>query len=253
MTIISFWSYKNRIGLILYNFIIIKIIIYLPNIISSLVGSATMARKRSFTGIITGDIINSRGVNPKYWLPFLKKTLSGEGKTPAVWEIYRGDSFQLEVKDPADTLMTAIRIKASIKCIKNLDVRMAIGIGEKDYTASKISESNGEAFVYSGERLETLKKEKQNLAVKTRWSDFDREMNLCIRLALIAMDNWTTGAATLVTILADNPDITQTRLAEKLNITQSAVSGRQKRAYYHEVRDLEILFREKIKKLVQGI
>lgn len=211
-----------------------------------------MARKKALTAIITGDIINSRGMSPKYWLSALKKTLSREGKIHAMWEIYRGDSFQLEVADPSDAFLTAIRIKATIKTIKNLDVRMAIGIGEKEYAASRITESNGEVFVYSGEKLEGMKKEKQNLAIKTRWSDFDREMNLCIRLALIAMDNWTTGAANLIRILSDNPDITQTKLAQKLNITQSAVSGRQKRAYYNEVRDLEILFREKIEKLIQG-
>lgn len=211
-----------------------------------------MARKKAFVGIITGDIINSRGVNPRQWLVKLKKTLSLVGKSPETWEIYRGDSFQIEVRNPADTFLTAMRIKASLKSIRNLDVRMAIGIGEKKYGGSKITESNGEAFIYSGEKLESLKREKQNLAVKTRWEDFDRDMNLCIRFALIAMDNWSWAAAELINILIDHPNITQTKLAQKLNITQSAVSGRQKRAYYNEVRDLETLFREKIERLIRG-
>jgi predicted transcriptional regulator len=43
--------------------------------------------------------------------------------------------------------------------------------------------------------------------------------------------------------------MTQQKLADKLKITQSAVSGRQKRAYYYEIKDLEALFREKIEKL----
>ncbi len=209
-----------------------------------------MTKKKAIVGIITGDIINSRNANPRQWLPILKKILALNGESPGTWEIYRGDSFQLEVKNPSDTLLTAIRIKANLKTIKNLDVRIAIGIGEKEFVASKITESNGEAFIYSGERLESLKKEKQNLAIKSRWDDFDREMNLYIRFALIAMDNWSTGAADLIKILIDNPDITQTKLAEKLKITQSAVSGRQKRAYYYEIRDFETLFKEKIKKLI---
>lgn len=209
-----------------------------------------MARKKAFIGIITGDVINSRGSNPKQWLSILKKTLTLEGQSPKVWEIYRGDSFQLEVANPADTLLTAIRIKANLKSIKNLDVRIGIGIGDKKFAASKITESNGDAFIYSGEKLESLKKEKQNLAVKSRWTDFDREMNLYIRFALIVMDNWSTGAADLIKILIDNPDITQNKLAKKLKITQSAVSGRQKRAYYYEIRDLEVLFRDKIEKLI---
>src|SRR5688572_22151866 len=131
-----------------------------------------MTKKKTVTSIITGDIINSRDTHPTIWLPTLKKALAAEGKNQKTWEIYRGDSFQLEVKNPADTLLTAIRIKAKIKSIKNIDVRMAIGIGEKEFPAEKITESTGKAFVNSGEKLESLKKEKQNLAIKTRWNDF---------------------------------------------------------------------------------
>ncbi|WP_332910804.1 hypothetical protein [Algoriphagus boritolerans] len=35
---------------------------------------------------------------------------------------------------------------------------MAIGIGEKNYSGSKISESNGPAFVFAGEKFDRLKK-----------------------------------------------------------------------------------------------
>jgi hypothetical protein len=209
-----------------------------------------MTRKNVVTSIITGDIINSRGSKTKQWLPVLKKALALTGKSPQTWEVYRGDSFQLEVKNPAEALLAAIRIKAYIKSIKNVDVRIAIGIGEKDFNSNRITESNGEAFVYSGEKIENLKQEKQNMAVKTKWPDFDREMNLYMRFALIAMDSWSTGAADLIKMILDNPEITQTKLAKRLKITQSAVSGRQKRAYYNEVKDLEILFREKVEKLI---
>ncbi|NBW35079.1 MAG: hypothetical protein EBR30_08690 [Cytophagia bacterium] len=67
------------------------------------------------------------------------------------------------------------------------------------------------------------------------------------------MDNWSTSAADLIKILLDNPDITQMKLATKLKITQSAVSGRQKRAYYNEVKELEVLYREKITNLLRTI
>ena len=210
-----------------------------------------MTKKNKITSVITGDLINSRKIkNSKQWLIPLKKTLSLEGSSPQTWEIYRGDSFQLEVKDPALAFLTAIRIKATIKSIRNLDVRMAIGIGQKEFIGSKITESNGEAFINSGEKLESLKKEKQNLAVKTPWPDFDKEMNLYIRFALIAMDNWTVGAAELIKIQIENQEITQVKLAEKLKITQSSVSERIKRSYYSEIMELESLYQEKSKKII---
>jgi predicted XRE-type DNA-binding protein len=210
-----------------------------------------MAKKNIITSVITGDLVNSRKIgNPNKWLIPLKKTLSLEGTSPRTWEIYRGDSFQLEIKNPANSFLVAIRIKATIKCIKGLDVRMSIGVGTKEFVGSKITESNGEAFIKSGEKLETLKKEKQNLSVNTPWEDFNKEMNLYIRLALIAMDNWTTGAAELVTNLIDNQEITQSKLAEKLKITQSSVSEKKKRAFYSEIMELESLYCEKIKNLI---
>ncbi len=77
------------------------------------------------TSIITGDIVHSQMSNPGIWMDLLKQQFLKSGSSPYTWEIYRGDSFQLEVVNPAKALETAILIKASIKCIKNIDVRMA--------------------------------------------------------------------------------------------------------------------------------
>jgi hypothetical protein len=205
---------------------------------------------KKITSVITGDIIQSRRTNNPVWLPKLKKALSLEGKTPRTWQVYRGDSFQVEVKDPAGAFLTAIRIKATIKTIKNLDVRMAIGIGDKKYTSQRVAESDGEAFVHSGQKFETLKKLKITLAIQTNWPDFDREMNVCFRLAAIAMDNWTSTSAELIQILASQPDLTQQTLAKRLGVTQPSISERQNRAHFDEVMELEKLFREKVTKLI---
>jgi hypothetical protein len=208
-----------------------------------------MPEKKNITSVITGDIIQSRKTNNPVWLPKLKKALSLEGKTPRTWQVYRGDSFQVEVKDPASAFLTAIRIKATIKTIKNLDVRMAIGIGDKKYSSQRVAESDGEAFVHSGQKFEMLKKLKQTLAIQTNWPEFDREMNVCFRLATIAMDNWTSTSAELIQILASQPDLTQKTLARKLGVTQPSISERQNRAHFDAVMELEKLFREKVNKL----
>ncbi|HYF67206.1 MAG TPA: SatD family protein [Ohtaekwangia sp.] len=204
-------------------------------------------KKRKIISVITGDIINSRKVDTRQWLRELKKVLLTEGETPSTWEIFRGDSFQLEVKDPGRSLYMAIKIKATIRRIKGLDVRMAIGIGEKGFKAQKITESNGEAFINSGEKLETLKKEKQSLALKTPWSDFDEEMNLCIKLALVVMDNWPVKNAELVRLLLDDPTLIQSKLASRLKISQAAISGRLKRSLYADILALNTLYSKKIK------
>lgn len=209
-----------------------------------------MAVNKNITSVITGDIVQSRLTPHSAWLGKLKKVLSLEGKSPRNWEIYRGDSFQVEVRDPREAFLTAIRIKAAIKTVKNLDVRMAIGIGDKKFSSKRVAESGGQAFIRSGETLETLKKSKQNLAIKSAWADFDREMNVCFRLASIPMDDWTTTSAELIQILTTNNRLTQKALAKRLGITQPSVSERQNRSHFEEVMALEELYRDKIKSLI---
>jgi hypothetical protein len=207
-----------------------------------------MANRQITTSVITGDIVQSRK-SESDWLPVLKKTLSMEGKSPRVWEIFRGDSFQVEIKDPARAFFAAVRIKSAIKTMANLDVRMAIGIGGKNADREKLAESDGEAFINSGEKFETLKKVKQTLAIKTPWPAFDRDMNICFKLACIPMDDWTPNSAELVHLLTQHEGLTQTELARKLDVSQPAVSERQNRAHYDEIMELDGLYREKIQQL----
>ena len=101
------------------------------------------------TSIITGDIIKSRKVkNPDVWLTTLKTALNTIVDNKSNWEIYRGDGFQIEIKEPKESFLIAMYIKACLKTIKGLDVRLAIGIGTVNFKGEKITESNGEAFQY---------------------------------------------------------------------------------------------------------
>lgn len=197
--------------------------------------------------IITGDIIDSRKLkNPKLWMDPLKKVFNKIGPGPKAWDIYRGDAFQLEVADPTQALWVAIRVKALIKSKAGVGARMAIGIGNKDFSAPRITESNGEAFVFSGDKYEQLKKERITLAVETPWQEINRQLNVCIRLALIAIDSWSRVSAEYVSLRMESPHLTQVQLAEKLGINQSSASARQKRAYYDEIMLLEKFYRELI-------
>lgn len=196
--------------------------------------------------VITGDIVNSTSANPKIWLPQLKNELNRTGENPRQWEIFRGDSFQILVEDPAQALASSIRLKAAVKMLKDLDVRMSIGIGNINHRSPQITESNGTAFIHSGEKFELLKKEKINLAVKTDWPDFDRDINLCLRLALLTMDKWTPNAAEMVKVALDHPDAAQAELGQFIGIKQNAVSSRLKRAAFDEMEEMIRVYQEKI-------
>lgn len=202
------------------------------------------------TGVITGDIIKSRNIKDQnIWMEQLKYALNTLSSDNSYYEIYRGDSFQYECRDIYDSFINAVYIKSCIKTIKGIDVRMSIGIGKKDYKGNTVSESNGEAFVHSGETFETLKKEKVNLKIKTSDFTLNEELNLYFKLALIAMDNWTTNSAEIVKLSIEHPTMIQAELAKLIGISQDAVSKRQKRAYLDEILELDKLYRQKINQL----
>ena len=196
--------------------------------------------------ILTADIINSRKLPSKKWMADLKAFLNTFGKSPNEWEIYRGDEFQLEIKNPEDALLVAFQLKALFKSI-HLDIRISIGFGEKTYKTRKITESNGSAFIRSGETFETLKKLKLNLAINSGDVIFDEELNLMLKLSLSFLDNWLQQSAEFVLVAIQNPTLSQEEIGTLLCINQAAVSRRQKRANYELIKELDLYFRKKIK------
>ena len=211
--------------------------------------------------IITGDIIASRKlVNQEKWLLPLKNLFANWGNNPKNWELYRGDFFQLEITNIDDVLLKALEIKALIKKVEpvderkniaTIDVRIAIGIGDKSYSAETISESNGSAFIFSGEKFDLLKKENTTIGIKTPWQDFDEEINLYLKLAAIFMDKWSVSSAELMQIVLKHPHATQEAIGKQLGIKQNSVSGRWKRTYINEILEVNKMFQKKIKKLLK--
>lgn len=195
--------------------------------------------------VLTGDIINSRDVDPRQWLPVLKELLNRYGQEPKSWEIFRGDSFQL-VLDPVKALQAAVHIKAGIRQVKNLDVRIAIGVGEEDYSAAKVSESNGEAYVRSGECFEALKK--QNLAVNTG-TPLDEPVNLMLSLALLSMNTWSATVSGAIRTSLENPEKSQAEIAGLLERSQSSVSEALSRGGFEEVMQMIGYFEKQVKQL----
>ena len=207
--------------------------------------------------VIKGDIIASRTLpSQEAWMVPLKTLFNSWGTTPQDWEIVWGDSFQIEFNNPYLVLERAIQIKSLIKTTSRentgsksslVDVRMAIGIGTKDYAGERVLENNGTAFVHAGDKFATLKKENLNLAIKSPWTTFDEDMNLYLRLIGNFMDNWTISSAALMLTILQNQGKTQEEIGNLLGIKQSGVSGRWKRAHIEEIMEVMEMYSKKLK------
>lgn len=199
------------------------------------------------TSIITGDIIDSQKVKATEWIEDLKGLLSHLASEQKDWEIYRGDSFQIEIKNPKEALLAAIRIKAFLKSMK-MDARMGIGIGSKPKSNLKISESSGKVFLNAGQVFDSLKKDKLTMGIKTSNAAIDETLNLMLQLSLTVMDSWPQQSAEYVVAAIENPTLTQKELGLKLNIKQASVSRRSNRSHFDLIMKFENYYRETIEK-----
>jgi hypothetical protein len=203
--------------------------------------------------VITGDIVHSRQLkDPTDWLNPLKRLFHQTGTSPESWEIYRGDSFQIEITPP-EALLTALQIKSVVRQVRGLDVRIAIGIGEKSYDSPRISESTGEAFVRSGQLLEQLKAQKMTMGIATFDGDFDEEFNMMLKLALIVLNSWSVNSAEIAELMLTSPELSQTRIGKQLGIAQSSVSERIHRGSLYEIIELENYYRKRVQRLTPDV
>ena len=198
--------------------------------------------------IITGDIINSQKSEVETWLPKLKDLMGTWSATPQTWEVYRGDEFQLKC-NVDQVFQRALLLKSLIRSFENLDVRLAIGIGNEVFQSEKITESNGSAYVNSGRLLTHIKSQGRTLAIQTENEIVNRDLNILFKWASIDFDNWTAATAEIIHQLLRNSELTQDELAKELNITQSSVSQRLKRANFDLIQETDQFFRKKISEL----
>ncbi|MBW8358209.1 MAG: MarR family transcriptional regulator [Weeksellaceae bacterium] len=197
--------------------------------------------------VITGDIINSQSIQPEIWHHALREVFGEENEQ--VWEIYRGDEFQLLIQRAEDSFSKAIEIKSRIRNIQGLDVRLSIGLGAQDFQAAKVTQSNGSAFVNSGRNFERIKAEKLNLSISSDHQDFDEMMNLTFKWMSVSLDSWSVVSAEIVNIFIRDSAQNQEQVAQQLNISQSSVSQRLKRANYDLIAETDKFFRKRISQL----
>lgn len=198
--------------------------------------------------VLTGDIVSSQSLSDNSkWTKRLKEILEKRSGLPKVprWGVFRGDGFQVELESPTHAFRIAMLIRAGLKSMEDeVDARIGIGIGKKGHTGKSVNESNGEAYLFSGAVLDSLKNKSHRLEVNTPWPKIDN-LNIALRLASVVIDDWTTAEAEIV-FLKLSEDRTQEELAKKLDISQPAVHKRLQKSHYQELNDLIVFFESEL-------
>lgn len=209
--------------------------------------------------IVTADVINSTKLSYDGEELVIKAVYDTFGQDSTLrtnieessFTISRGDSIQIELEEVSKALKTALLLKTAINKITligenktrpSIDVRIAIGIGEVGARRTNVNESTGEAYTNSGRTLDSMKKTKRTLAIKTNNKKLDSELETEFKLLEVIMSGWkiTSAEALYWTLLGLN----EVEISEKLEVTQSAINQRKKTAGWGGIEPLLKRFEE---------
>ena len=193
---------------------------------------------KNTVAVITGDLINSSGLNEDQKKQIKEKLEDSFRKNQFIiqaLQFYRGDSFQLMcTKEKA--AWASLLIEATIISIANTMARVSIGIGlvsrldEKD-----ILQSEGQAFTLSGQSLDEMKSENRILKITTDDAGLQQNLEIVFRLVENIILEWKPGQASVMALnlLADK----QKDIAAQLEISPAAVSKTLKTAKWALIED----------------
>jgi hypothetical protein len=214
-----------------------------------------MSKERLYA-VLSGDIVESRRYIEKSpamrdaikraYLECAETFDDALGRLPGV-DVFAGDSWQMAANSPACALRIALCMRALVQSTHELpgvDTRVAVGIGTIDYIGEdRVSMSQGEAFVLSGESLRRLEHTDtcRLAAVVSSGESEERSFTVNLQHTLNAMmllldvicTDWTASQAKAVA--GALRDWTQKESAEAIGISQPAVSQSLRGAHYSAV------------------
>lgn len=231
-----------------------------PILVAHFEGNAYICSKFQFMkigAIITGDIVDSTKMVAEerdsmlHMLQSLPEILSTLTKIDL--EIFRGDSFQIRVRDSVDSLTAALAIRAHIRSYKfsehnrQWDARLSIGIGKVEYENGTLATSDGEAYRLSGRGLDTIGKNR--LIVETPWHEVNKELRVSTAFADDIVSRWTQSQSRVM-FQSMTTDISHAEIGCLLGITRQMVDKALK-AGKEELMNLYISrFKELIKERI---
>lgn len=180
--------------------------------------------------IITGDIVDSTKMIAEErnsmlcMLQTLPELLSALTKIEL--EIFRGDSFQVRVENPVNSLKVALAIRAHIRSFKfaeynrQWDARLAIGIGTMEYENVTLATSDGEAYRASGRALDVIGKSR--LKIGTPWEEVNKELHVSTAFADDIVSGWTQSQSRIM-FQSLTTDRSHAEIGHLLGITRQTV------------------------------
>ncbi|HZE86072.1 MAG TPA: hypothetical protein VE035_17250 [Puia sp.] len=212
----------------------------------------TKPPKSTQHAVLTADIVNSTKLDKA-----VEKALVKEFEKilkPYQYEFYRGDSFQVYVKEPEKSLWVALVCRtAAISMTAGegempvSDLKVSIGIGSVSKPVRSLGTAKGTAFLLSGRSLDYMQGTARRLGVTTG--------NELADIGLLAITDYIDAiyrkmtAKQAATIYGLLKGATQQQLAQDLEKSKSTISELAGAGGWPEIEKLLLYFENLIKEL----
>lgn len=190
--------------------------------------------------ILTGDMIDSKRLTFEQRECFIELTESVSQQlhpiSEAKVEIFRGDSFQMRIGDPIESLRYAVALRSLFREKvfsgegKQWDVRISLGIGAKGFERDELGLSDGEAYRNSGLGLDEMKNTRLNVVFPKK--NLNDEFTLLTAFADEIISSWTIKQSKVILqkLIWGAPNY---EIAEKIDVRRQTVDKLLKSSKIH--------------------
>lgn len=202
--------------------------------------------------VLTGDIVNSTQLEKsgeKKLLKALHQVLE-----PYKFEFYRGDSFQVYMKDPQKSLRVALLCRLIAiglnqgEYLTATDIRISIGIGNVITPVRTLGSAKGEAFVLSGRSFDEIQKTETRLAITVENKVVNTGLQVIADYINSILKGMTAKQAEVVAELLKGQ--TQQKVTTLLNKSKSTISQLVSAGRWNEIEKLLLQYETLINQLI---
>ena len=192
----------------------------------------------SLAAVITADIVNSTRLSKSDHKKLMNSLLFilQEHKN----EFFRGDSFQVYIKSPAEALSIVLQMRTAAMKLSSMqatDIRASIGIGLVNVPVRSLKTASDEPFILSGRAFDKMKPDERLLITA---SEKNKVVNLGLNVLAQFLDyiflRLTSKQAAVVFELLMKR--TQTETAKRLKKSQATIHKHTQSAGWPQIEKL---------------
>ncbi len=191
--------------------------------------------------VLTADIVNSTQLSPDKetaLLNALRSTLSSYS-----YEFYRGDSFQVLIKEASVALDVALQCRTNAILLSQespalqYDVRISVGLGAVEEPIANLSTAKGEAFILSGRAFDSLPRNGGAIFITTNQPMANLALSCLGDYLNSIFRQMTAKQAEVITSLLKGQN--QQQVADKLNRSKSTISQHVSAGRWDEIEKIQ--------------